>query len=241
MGRFIKKLYGDSFVNTLIADLEGQRYNRRPFEFVDNDGNCYTHIAGAIAMPTFEHAGYLIVMGVVGDCEKIDCLEEFESENEIELIQKAMNLQADYGDNVISMWWGNPTALMPIVADINDDKKPVLISFPADHDKDDAFQLYVSRIQTSMLRGKNKILWFNDCNIFQNHMRALVKDKSERAKNNPVITAAGSLIHTLLVLRPWEQAIEKIELIPTREGEMAAYGREQEEKLLMQELFGVAV
>lgn len=232
--RFKKKLYGDPFVNDFIAEMEGQKYNIRPYAWIDSKtGERYSCLSGALAMPTFEHDGYMITAGVRYDDQKIICLEEYQTDNEIELIREAARIKDRYGDS-LHVFYGNPHTMMPIVRDM---KKPVLISPPLDFETADNFQIYMSRLQSSLM-VEAKSLMIADCNILRNHLMAFTKNKSARSDNNPVLYAAGSMVHTLLTARPWEQAVENIELIPTT-GRDEAFMKQEEEKAVMAHLYAM--
>jgi len=233
IAKYRKKLYGDPFVNDFIAQMEGIRYNNRPYAWIDDAGNRYSHIAGAIAMPTFEHDGYLITVGIRYDDQKMECLEEHQIEREIELIKKAAEIRDEYGP-ALSVFYGDPMAMMPV---IHGQKKPISVAPPLAYDLDDSFQLYIMQIQGSLL-NETKRLILGNCNILRNHFASFVKDKNARSKDNPVLVAAGSLVHTLLTSRPWEQAVEKVELIPTT-GRDHAFMSAEEEKMVMAELYAV--
>lgn len=234
--RFRKQLYGDAFVNQFIAEMEGIKTHLRPFAFLDDAGNEYTHIAGAIAMPTFSQPGYLLSIGIRRSDDVIECLDEYESDNEYKIIERARKIQSEYGvDDMI--WYGNPVALMPLVGDIQDDKNRVQIAHPVDYEHDDAFQLYVSRLRVALAAG-HKTLIIGDCQHLRNALTAFTTDKA-RMDHHPVITAAGGLVHTMQMLRPWEQATEKTELIPTTTEDIAAYASEHETKMIYKELFAL--
>lgn len=231
MTRFRKKLYGDAFVNSFIAEMEGITHVNRPLAWVDGTGR-YSHISGAIAMPTFERPGYLLTVGVDFKTEKFHCIDEYETDSEAELIQKAADITKEYGDALTTLY-GDPARLMPLALDL---KTPVLISHPIDYDQADAFQLYVARLQTSLMAA-NKVLVLGDCNALRNHMIAFSKDRA-KAKDNPVIFAAGSLVHTLLTLRPWETARQTIDLAPTLPEEYGPWITAQQEKEIVETIYG---
>jgi hypothetical protein len=230
MSRFTKKLYGSAFVNSFIAEMEGITHIHRPLAWIDTDGQRYSHIAGAIAMPTFEMPGYLLTIGIEFETETLHCLDEYETDSEIELIQRAGEISDEYGD-ALAMIYGDPSRLMPLTLDL---QKPVLISHPVGSDLDDAFQLYVSRLQSSLM-STNKVLMLDGCNVLRNHIMAFTRDKAKQ-KDNPVVYAAGGLVHTLLTFRPWETARETVDLVPTLED--TAWINEQAEKEIAHQLYG---
>jgi hypothetical protein len=212
--------------------MEGISAIHRPLAWIDTDKKRYSHISGAIAMPTFELPGYLLTIGIEFETEKLHCIDEYETDAEMELIQRAGEISDEYGE-ALSMLYGDPARLMPLALDL---QKPVLISHPIGHDLDDAFQLYVSRLQSSLMSG-NKVLMLNDCQVLRNNVMAFTRDKA-KAKDNPVIYAAGSLVHTLLTLRPWETSAERIDLVPTLPEEQGPWITEQDEKTVMQQVYG---
>ena len=239
MTRFKKEIYGNPYTNNFIAKMEGIEAVIREYSF--NDGKRkYSHITGAIILPTFEQPGYLVTIGVeYGDKIKFYCLDEFESDDAFELIKKAQGIQQDYGEDVISHWWGNPLDLMSIVNEINirDEKNPIRISDPIDANRTDNFEIYTARIKVS-LSSEHKTLFLDDANIIRNHIMAFIQAKGEKSGNNPAMHVLGSLIHTLLIMRPWEQAVEKVDMIGTSFEEIANYEYEQTMKYLHRDLEG---
>jgi hypothetical protein len=207
--RFHKEIYGDDFVNALIAETEGQRYHSRPFAWTDGESK-YSHIAGAIYLPEIGRNGYLITVGVRYEDQRIDVLEEFESAEETEIIAKAREIKEDYGDG-LSMFYSEPSRLMPIV---NTDGGTYLpVSQALDADAPDAFQIYISQLMVS-INNRNKILYLNTADILRSNLKAYAGAVGTQAKDFPVLYAAGSLIHTIVTLRPWEHAVDTTRIIP---------------------------
>ena len=235
MSRFKKHLFGSHFANKFVAKITGQHSHYR--EYVWRDGKKeYSHVTGSIALPTFEHQGFLLVIGVERKENIMQCLDEFQSEDEYELIERAQEIQDEYGQGVIKNWWGDPTELMSLVNEKNIEGNPVMISSPIDADQTDCFQLYTARVRQS-LSPKNKVLFLNNCNLMMNHILSFVKEKT--AKNhNPAMYVAGSLVHTLLTVRPWEQAFEKFELIPSTTEDYAVYAQTKAMRDIEAELYG---
>jgi len=237
--RFKKEIYGDSFVNQLVAQTTNKKTHERPYAWVDNN-NAYSHITGALRLPTFDFPGFLLTVGVrYNDFIKIDCLEEFESDDPYLLIDKAKSIQKDYGQEVIKNWWGDPVELMSIVGEKNK-KNPIYISSPADYNQSDAFLTYVARLKTA-LSPSNKSLYIHNCNLLRNHISSFQRNNKIKEHENIALFVTGSLLHTLLLARPWEYALDIIELIPTDFKDYAAYANEQVEKDIMNEIYGVVV
>ena len=217
MSRYRKELYGDAIVNDFVAMVTGQKFNIRPYAWVDGDHR-YSHIAGAVTMPTFEQPGYLMTVGVRYDDQKIEVIEERQSDDEMELIQAALDIQADYGD-ALRFWYGDPTRLAPLVNQI--DARLAIAPF-LDHNQDDAYQIYIQRL-TMSLHQDCKMLYLRDARILQNAVISFVKDRKNRQDDNPVFSTAGGLMHTLMTARPWEQAVEVLKLSPTRADDVTDY------------------
>ena len=214
----------------------GLRTHSRPFAWI-RDKEKYSHITGGLALPTFEQPGYLITMGVQHSTNIIHCMTELESSDPYEIIRQAQNIQTEYGQGVIKNWWGNPEELMSIVNEINIKGNPVLISQPIDFEIKDSFSIYTARLKTA-LAASYKTLFLNDCMILRNSIQSFIPDKVAKDKNNPAVNIAGGLVHTLLMTRPWEQAIEVRELIPTRHEDYAEYVSEKAIRDLEAEVFG---
>ena len=240
--KFTKKLFGSPFVSQHIAEITGKHFHHRPYAWIRGDES-YSHITGGIAMPTFDQPGYVLAVGVIHDTPvHINCLAELSSDDEYELIDRAQEIQAEYGQGVIENWWGDPASMMSILNErnIEDPINPVYVADPVDSDKPDSFQIYMSRLRIS-LRERNKTFFLNDCNSLRNDIIAFVRDKKAKPDIHPALNIAGALIHTILMTTPWEQAIESTSLIPTSPADQAAYEVEQEEKMLEKELWGGAV
>ena len=235
--RFKKKIYGSPIVNLFIAHVEGQKTHERPFAWVDGDKK-YSHITGAVILPTFNQPGFLLTVGVRHKSNIIDCLDEYESHDPYAMIRQAQKIQSEYGYGVIANWWGDPSELMSIVLELNTPKNPVFIADPVDADQPDAFYLYLSQLKI-VLSESNKTFYINDCNLVRNYIRSFSQEKA-RIADNPAFYITGALIHTLLLTRPWEEAVERIELIPTTTEEYAIYQNEQAEKMIYNNIYGGA-
>jgi hypothetical protein len=213
MPKFKKQLFGDPIVNQHIAEVTGQKYHNCPFAWVSGKAS-YSHITGGIILPSFDHPGFLLTVGVRHKDQKYELIEEFESWEDRELQEKATSIQKEYGSGVISNWWGDPTKLMALVnqKNINSDE-PVFISTPPDFEQKDSFQIYVISLHTALRRG-NKVLYIGKCSKLKNYLEDFIL-MGAKAENHPAVNLAGWLVHTLNIYRPWEQAVESTALIPT--------------------------
>lgn len=187
-------------------------------------------------MPTFSQPGFLLTVGVQPENNIFYAIDEFESDDPYKIIKKAQGIQKNYGPEVIKTWWGNPADLMSIVNEKNIKGNPVLISQPIDYDQSDSFQLYTTRLKTSLAESY-KTFYLNECVLLRNHILSFVQDKAAKAEQNPAVAITGALIHTLLIIRPWEQSVEATELVPTSHEEYAAYAGKQAMKEIEQELY----
>ena len=100
----------------------------------------------------------------------------------------------------------------------------------------DAFQIYTARLRAALRKG-SKTFVINNCSKLRDQIVSFVKKRGETKENNPAITVAGSLIHTLLMVRPWETSYVKTELIPTMSDDYDAWEQDQEMKRLEKELY----
>lgn len=233
--KFKKKLFGDPVANQHIAEITGLSYHHRPYAWT-RGGQSFSHISGGIALPSFDVPGYLLAIGVRHNTPgHIDCLVELESDDEMFLMDKAQAIQKEYGAGVIENWWGDPGDLMSLVNERHGDN-PVLVSSPVDSDQPDYFQICVSRLRVA-LRSGHKTLNINECNILRNSILSFIKDKQAKAGNNPVLIVAGGLVHTMLMIRPWEQAVESKLLVPTTTEDYAAYAQKKALEGLYDEVF----
>lgn len=238
--KFIKKLLGSPVVNRHIAEITGQKTHTRPYvwsatkAFKKNEE--YSHITGGMVLPTFDKPGFLLTIGVHPETNAFYVIDEFESDDSYAIIRKAQEIQEYYGKGVIQNWWGNPETLMSIVNEVNIKGNPVLISQPIDHDRVDSFPLYTTRLKTA-LSASYKTLYLGEANRLRNHILAFVQDKTAKAVDNPAVAITGALVHTLLIMRPWEQSVEKTELVPTSFEDFAAYESKKAMEVLEQELY----
>ena len=241
--RFQKEIYGDPLVNEFIATAEGERTHSRPYAWCDGKKK-YSHITGGLILPTMITPGFLLTVGVEHESNIMHCLDEFEKDNTggvsgdpYKLIRRAQAIQKEYGPGVIQNWWGNPESLMPLVNEVNIKGNPVLISSPIDDDQKDAFNIFLARLKVA-LSANYKTFYLNSCNLLKNHIRSFIKDNQAKAVINPAMYITGAIIHTLLMQRPWEQACEVLELLPTTFEETAIYEAEQAEKAVWGEMYG---
>ncbi len=238
--KFKQKIYGSPFVNQHIAEVTGQHYHYRPTAWIRGDER-YSYITGGMAMPTFEFPGYLLTIGVTyntpGHCV---CLDEYHTDDEVALIEKAQEIQESYGPGVIENWWGDPERLMPVLNETQKEDNQILISAPVDYDLSDAFQLYFTRF-SSALSPRNKTLKLAGCDYLKNTGQAFIRAKGQKSENNLPIWVAGGLVHTILMVRPWEQAYQATELIPTTYEDHAMYEQEKAIREIERELYGEVI
>jgi len=210
MSRYEQRVYGDPLLNEHIAEIIGQRYQMQPTAFVDttDTDRRYAYICGAIVMPTMMQTGYLLVCGVRYEQPgAMDCLTEYASDDEAEMIDQAVLLQADYGHGVIDVWIGDTTRLMSLMGS-------AVVSYPIDYDQRDSFQLYIAQVRAA-LSERRKALYLHDAQRLRNAVLTYRKDQTAKAEAYPELYAAGSLLHTIVMTRPWERAHRLTQLIPT--------------------------
>lgn len=237
--RFKKEIYGDVLVNEFIATAEGERTHSRPYAWIGKDKK-YSHITGGLILPTLSIPGFLITIGVEYESNIMYCLDEFEVTKDgsvFEMIEKAQEIQKEYGKGTVSNWWGDPEQLMPLVNERNIKGNPVYISAPIDFSQRDAFEIYLARLKVAFSVGY-KNLFINDCILFKNHIQSFIQDSKAKSDINPAIYITGAIIHSLLMQRPWEQAVETLQLLPTTFEETAIYESEQAEKALWGDMYG---
>jgi len=241
MPRFKKETYGNPFTNAFVAEMEGIEANVRDYAYRDAKDNLYSHITGGIILPTFSHKGYLLTVGVkYDDTITFDCIDEFETDDAYELVAKAKEIQKEYGEGIITNWWGDPLQLMSIVNELNiEDTKqePVRISSPIDYNQTDNFEIYTARIKVA-LNKTHKTLYLGETNLVRNYIMSFIEEKGAKQDSNPSIYVLGSVVHTLLIMRPWEQAVEVTDLVPTTFEDIARYEHDQAMKHIQNNLEG---
>ena len=217
--RFEKIVHGDPFINQHVAMITGQRSYTRPYTFKDNKtGKEYSHITGAFqfAEPGRGLESYCVVVGIPANQESVtfQCLEEFATEDELQLYRKMQEWQKEY--EFIEIWWGEVERLLSLHDRYNTRKSDqILVSDFASFYEKDRFQLYLIQLQTD-LQVSNKVLYLNDCNYLKNKIRSTTfKGKPKMVEHPALVTIAG-LVHTLETYRSWERAVKKEILIPTK-------------------------
>ena len=75
------------------------------------------------------------------------------------------------------------------------DNQAFIISPPNDFEHPQAFDLFIDQMR-SVVSGSNKRLYFGQGNIIKKRLGAFHRD-------DPVMTAVGGLVHTLLMRMPW--------------------------------------
>jgi hypothetical protein len=228
--KFTLKKYGDPFVNDFIAEMEGIKSISLPTAWTRGKEK-YAYICGAIRMPTFSTPGYLLTVGVEYDTEgKTHCIDEFQSDDETAILDRAKEIQKEYGKGVIDTWLGDASRLMSLSTDAQ-------VSPPIDYDQADAFQIYLIRLKTA-LSENNKTLQLNGCDILRNSILSFVREKAAKPDEHPAVWCAGAIVHTLCIIRPWTRAVDRIDLVPTRGAEQQAYMDKEHEKELVRQVYG---
>ncbi len=230
-------IHGSALANRLIAEVEGDKYHIRHYSYLHDNGIEYTHITGGVVWPMFGEDGYAIVVGVVGDGKEIHCIEEFKTEDVSELYQYCLETQINYGrdiyNDVFRTWYGDPTRMLTLITERGLNKN-LIVSQPPDFDREDHFQLYIQRIK-DLASKKNKVLVLNDCNMLRGSIMAASKNKRLKAKDNPVLVTAGWTLHAIIAYKPWRQALQKEQLIPTGSAEYLRW-KQKENKLNLKRL-----
>ncbi|MBI9091803.1 MAG: hypothetical protein JEZ12_21540 [Desulfobacterium sp.] len=215
---FKKVLTGDPIVNEHVALVTGQKWHVRPYYWQHREtGEEYNYVTGGVVWPPgFGIDGYAFTVGVqAGDTLAFQCLEEIETEDNVELFRWCIECQESYGckqdTDLLPWWYGDPARLMSLTNEknIQEDKRKnrLVITPPPDFTEKDSFQTYFSRLAVSLMAG-TKTLWLNDCQQLTNHVTAFSMGGGVE-KDDPVINCAGWTVHALLSYEPWKTTTKK--------------------------------
>ena len=182
-------------------------------------GQLYYDLFGCIGWPTVitdknkatNKPGYIAIVGVVkgkGKPEKapFQLLAEYESHNIGALFDEMVNLRAQYGfglhPGLLQTWIGDESRFVLELAIYNEDlmkaggsKQAVLISPPNDFNDPKAFDVYIRAISAALDKDAQR-LFYGKNDVLRNRIREFL-DK------DPVITAMGGLVHSLVSRCTW--------------------------------------
>lgn len=190
-------------------------------------GEKYHYIAGAVGWPWELIPGYALIIGVIktddNQC-RMKILEEVEDSNVPRLLLRCVGLREKYGywesSSLMKYFIGDDTRYEPITLavcfelrnkDGNSDEHGFWIYSPDDFENRDHFETYARQVLSVLTpdeNGQKKLLIGNNDKI-RNHIQTMSNDSvkylemRQKAKEYPAMFALGSLVHTLLMRKPW--------------------------------------
>ena len=154
------------------------------------------------------------------------------------------------GSDLFHVWYGEHERFATFVSDfnhqleLNEQKvEGIYLSPPHDYDKQNAFEIYLNRVRASLTRdavGK-KVLYLGNCVKLRNHIQNLPHDSAVKGsiEDYPAITALGGTIHSLMILRPWMQFLDREKTVPTMRDDYTDFAHQEHEQV-MRDFFGEA-
>jgi hypothetical protein len=194
-------------------------------------GELYYDIRGGIAFPA-QAPGGIIIIGILKDAHGevgMACLDEAESKNSLDLLEKALRLRRKWGytegNDLLEVFWGDGLRFAPTVAYINQrlarvKRGPLIISDPLGwEDTQSRFAMYLSRLDSVLKKDRKgrKRLELRGSKLLRASMQRFTMDSRMGRKEPfyPLLTAAGFVVHGILTLEPWLQMAEHERLRPT--------------------------
>jgi hypothetical protein len=236
-----------------IAMITGSRWVSKPAFYRNiKTGEDYFDIAGAVAWPGNEVAGFAVIVAVVKTDEKEPCLKvltEIEEKSIEDLVSACIEIRGRYGyPELLSLWYGDYLRFSSLIGDINvqiekqhGQGNGFYITQPDDFEASNNFEIYLHRIRACLKAhdsGKKQLILGN-CNGLRNHLQNLPPDAitNGSVEDYPAVASLGFALHTLMAQRPWVKHAESETLVSTQKGDYETSAiREQIEA---QRYFGV--
>jgi hypothetical protein len=196
-----------------IAMITGSRWVAKP-PFYRNieTGEDYFDIAGAVAWPGENLAGFAVIVAAVNMREKepaLMVLAEIEEKSIEDLISACVEIRERYGyPELLDMWYGDYLRFSSLIGDINTrfekqsgKGKGFYITQPDDFEVPNNFEIYLHRIRSCLKApdsgGKQLIL--GNCNRLRNYLQNLPPDavKNGSIEEYPAVASLGFAVHTL--------------------------------------------
>jgi hypothetical protein len=227
-----------------IARITGTRWVPKPAFYRNLEaGQDYFDIAGAIAWPGENLAGFAVIVAAVKTDEKesaLMVLAEIEEKSIEELINACVEIRWRYGyPELLDLWYGDYLRFCSLIGDINvqiekkhGKGKGFYITQPDDFEAPNNFEIYLHRIRSCLKApdsgGKQLIL--GNCNRLRNHLQNLPPDAIANGsiEEYPVVASLGFVVHTLMAQRPWIKHAESEKLVHTKKDDYETFAvREQ--------------
>ena len=213
-----------------FAKVTGQEVVENPYWFKNMEtGEFYYSIYGCIGWPERVEGhfskvkGYAAILAILKRSDRkpeaavFKVVDEIEDKGVENLIMKCFKLREKWGfglhPDLLPVWFGDHLQRELIVAKMNTklvekgkDDQAFIVSPPNDFEYPNAFDNYMDQLRTVL--GSEKRLYLGNSNVIKKRLESF-------SRNDPVITAVGGLIYTLLMRQPWlEQATPSVFQLP---------------------------
>jgi hypothetical protein len=224
--------------------ITGTRWVPKPAFYRNIEiGEDYFDIAGAVAWPGDNLAGFAVIVAAVKRDEKepaLKVLAEIEEKSIEDLVSACVEIRGRYGyPEVLDLWYGDYLRFSSLIGDINvrfekqqGKGKGFYITQPDDFEAPNNFEIYLHRIRACLKAqdSGNKQLILGNCNKLRNHLQNLPPDAitNGSVEQYPAVASLGFAAHTLVAQRPWIKHAESETLVHTQKDDYEIFAvREQ--------------
>jgi len=241
----IKKIRGKKPPNVdHIAMITGSRWVPKPAFYRNIEtGEDYFDIAGAVAWPGKDVAGFAVIVATVKTDEKepsLKVLTEIEEKSIEDLVSACVEIREKYGyPELLSLWYGDYLRFCSLIGDINvqvekqhGQSNGFYITQPCDFETPNNFEIYLHRIRACLKAhdsGKKQLV-LDKANRLRNHLQNLPPDAitNGSVEEYPAVASLGFAAHTLMAQRSWLKYAESETLVSTQKDDYEEFAaREQ--------------
>lgn len=207
------------------AIVTGQPMVEKPYYFQNEEtGQLYYDLYGCIGWPSEVtekeegKPGYIGIFGIIKPKKdrgqdvrqaKFQLLAEYQSNDVPQLLDNCLRLREEYGfgiqPNLLRVWYGDPERFLTVLALRNEwlvkqkgERAAILVTPPDDFYTEKIFDNYVRALRSVVIAHR---IYFGGCEVLQGKLREFTRD-------DPVVLAAGGLIHSLICRCQWMDMIE---------------------------------
>jgi hypothetical protein len=243
----VKKIHGKKPTNDdHIAMITGIRCVPKP-TFYRNRKTVedYYDIAGAVAWPGKDVAGFAVIVAAVktgGKKLTLKVLAEIEGKSIEDLVSACIDIRGRYKyPELLSLWYGDYLRFSSLIGDINvriEEKfgqgNGFYITQPDDFEAPNNFEIYLHRILLCLKPDNKgtKQLVLGNCNRLRNHLQNLPPDAitNGSVEEYPAVASLGFAVHTLMAQRAWLKHAQFETLIHTQKDDYEIFAlREHKE------------
>jgi hypothetical protein len=215
-----------------IAKIKGTRWVAKPPFYRNIEiGEDYFDIAGAVAWPGDNLAGFAVIVAAAKTDEKeptLKVLAEIEEKSIEDLISACVEIRGRYGyPELLDVWYGDYLRFSSLIGDINmqvekqhGKGKGFHIAQPDSFEALNNFEIYLHRIRACLKAqdSGNKQLILGSCNRLRNHLQNLPPDAitNGSVEEYPAVASLGFAVHTIMAQQPWLKHAQFETLIHTQ-------------------------